>query len=60
MDDKDVIIGPDEDGGFYYLGINSKFYDIFQDLDNLVLGDKSVLEVLVNQCKKIGLRVRFL
>jgi len=56
----DVVIGPDEDGGFYYLGMNSKFYNIFQDIDNLIEDNKSVFEILVNQCKKIGLRVRFL
>ncbi len=57
---EDVVIGPDEDGGFYYLGLNSKFYNIFQDIDNLIVGNKSVFDVLVNQCKKIGLRVRLL
>ena len=56
----DVVIGPDDDGGFYYLGMNSKFYNLFEDIDTLVLGNNSVSQVLINQCKKIGLKVRLL
>jgi len=57
---EDVIIGPDDDGGFYYLGMNSKFYDLFENIDSLVLDNESVSQVLINQCKKIGLRVRLM
>ena len=51
----DIVIGPDEDGGFYYLGMNAKFYNLFDLLNDHELKNESVLEQLVNHCKKIGL-----
>ena len=60
LQNNDVVIGPDDDGGFYYLGMNSKFYDLFENIDDLILGNESISQVLINQCKKIGLRVRLM
>jgi len=60
LDVDDVIIGPDEDGGFYYLGMSSKYYNLFYSMSDEEFGRNSVFEELVNQCKKIGLRVRLL
>ena len=60
LQNNDVVIGPDDDGGFYYLGMNSKFYDLFENIDDLILGNESISHILINQCKKIGLRVRLM
>ena len=40
--------------------MNAKFYNLFDLLNDHELKNESVLEQLVNHCKKIGLRVNLL
>jgi glycosyltransferase A (GT-A) superfamily protein (DUF2064 family) len=53
-----VYIGPDHDGGFYYLGAHSSHHEIF-DLD-IESGASNVLEKVIQKSKSLGLSVTLL
>lgn len=56
----DVIIGPDEDGGFYYIGMEAKNSSVFEIEEGLKRGKESVLILILKRCDQLGLRVRVL
>lgn len=51
-------IGPDFDGGFYYLGVNSRFKDIL--LLDVSDGQSSVYSSLIRRCEQFGLSINTL
>jgi len=55
---EDVFIGPDEDGGFYYIGTAAKNSQIFEFEHNL--SNESVIGRVINRCRELNLRVRVL
>ena len=59
-DDKSntVRIGPDLDGGFYYTGFSSKYFELF-DID-IKEGNSSIFEILKAQALKLGHEVECL
>ena len=56
----DVIIGPDEDGGFYYIGMEAKNSSVFEIEEGIKRGRESVLTLILKRCRQLGLRVKVL
>ena len=59
INDADVFIGPDSDGGFYYLGSKAKNDEIFEFIKEKK-EDESVLDALVSRCRNLNLEVKVL
>lgn len=59
IDEADVFIGPDSDGGFYYLGSRPKNDKIFEFAKEMQVND-GVFDSLVSKCKQLGLKVKVL
>ena len=55
---EDVFIGPDEDGGFYYVGTMAKNSEIFEFEDSL--SSESILKLIIKRCRELNLRVKIL
>ncbi|MCY4523342.1 MAG: DUF2064 domain-containing protein [Halobacteriovoraceae bacterium] len=52
--EKTVYIGPDSDGGYYYVGASCQHGNIFEG------AGKNPLDVLLTQCKKMSLNIQIL
>jgi len=53
-----VYLGPDDDGGYYYLGTSSKNTEIF-NMDQYIVGkDSKVLDATIKMAHSIGLRTK--
>lgn len=59
INEADVFIGPDDDGGFYYLGSKAKHDDIFSFAKEMKEND-GVFDSLVAKCEQLGLKVKVL
>ncbi|MFT6069425.1 MAG: glycosyltransferase A (GT-A) superfamily protein (DUF2064 family) [Bacteriovoracaceae bacterium] len=59
IDEADVFIGPDTDGGFYYLGSKAKNDEIFGFISEKK-EDESVVEALISRCRNLNLTVKVL
>jgi glycosyltransferase A (GT-A) superfamily protein (DUF2064 family) len=59
-DKDDVIIGPDDDGGFYYIGMEAKNSSVFEIEEGVKRGKESVLTLILKRCHQLGLRVKIL
>lgn len=59
IDEADVFIGPDKDGGFYYLGSKASNEDIFS-FTKEKKEDESVFEAIVSKCRNLDLKVKVL
>lgn len=59
IDEADVLIGPDSDGGFYYLGSKAKNDEIFEFAKTMQEG-QGVLDCLTSKCEALGLKVKLL
>jgi glycosyltransferase A (GT-A) superfamily protein (DUF2064 family) len=59
IDEADVFIGPDNDGGFYYLGSKASNEEIFSFIGEKK-EDESVFEALVSKCRNLDLKVKVL
>ncbi|MBU3129903.1 TIGR04282 family arsenosugar biosynthesis glycosyltransferase [Clostridium tagluense] len=55
LEDKDICIGPTNDGGYYLVGMKKRCRDIFSS--NLKWGYKSVFEATVSIANNLGLKV---
>jgi len=59
IEEADVFIGPDNDGGFYYLGSKAKNDEIFSFYKEMKEND-GVFDSLVAKCEQLGLKVKVL
>lgn len=59
IDSADVFIGPDDDGGFYYLGSKAKNDEIFDFAKEMQVND-GVFDSVVSKCQQLGLSVKVL
>jgi rSAM/selenodomain-associated transferase 1 len=55
--DADIVIGPSDDGGYYLIGCNSNYPEIFNDIN---WGTEEVLSNTLQKAKKENLKVELL
>ena len=60
IDENEVVIGPDRDGGFYYFGTWGKNGKVFSSPQFLEKSSEFVFETLLQLCRENGLKVRLL
>ena len=56
----DVCIGPDSDGGYYYIGTKACNFKIFDLEESIKDGDLNVLEATISKCNELGLSYKLL
>ena len=56
--ESDIYLGPDSDGGYYYVGAKSYYNDVF-DID-VSDGNSSVLQETLNLCQNKGYTTQLL
>ena len=55
--DYDVVFGPSEDGGYYLIGLNSPYPEVFQDIP---WSTQATLEASLKKSSALNLRVKLL
>ena len=53
LDSNDVVLGPAEDGGYYLMGMDNPYPELFSDIN---WSTETVLAETLNQSMKLNLR----
>lgn len=57
LETHDLVIGPSEDGGYYLIGINELYRDLFVDMP---WSTEALMEATTSKAQELGLRYYFL